>query len=446
MRSGQRQTRAARSSLLPVLLRAVGGCAALWIGAEALAADAPAADTLPAPAPAGGSPRDWILRTDQALSNRNYEGVFVHEHAGESETLHVIHRADSEGAAERLQSMDGSGREFVRNGARLTCYLPDQRTVLVEKSPAAALLLSGLPRVDAGSAGQYEIKELARTRISGRDARLIAVTPLDQLRYGYRIWIDEGTAMPLKTQLRDSRGGVLEQIVFTSLKMLAHIPNAELEPAIDARAYRWLRRDAEPVDVRSVSISWQADTLPAGFRMTASTRQMLPAGPVEHLVFSDGLASVSVFIELGAGGPAPDRDDAATLGTSSAYSTVVQGHRVTAVGEVPPETVRVIAQSIRNSGPAADVAGSATGDAAMLPPAAAALSPAERARAALEAAGEASGSLIFGPAAGPSQPSARGLGMRGAFAQSGTGGLGDALAPAAPAAAPGFGGRGPRGH
>lgn len=342
MHSGPPQTPAIRQ-------RAIGGCAALCLATQAIGAAA-----------APDSPRDWLARTDQALSNRNYEGVFVHEHAGESETLRVIHRVDAEGVAERLQSMDGSGREFIRKGSQLICYLPDQHTVLIERSPDAALLLSGLPRMDAGSAGQYDIKELSRTRVSGRDARVIAIAPLDELRYGYRVWIDEGTAMPLKTQLRDSRGGVLEQIVFTSLNMMAHIPNAELEPGVDAHAYRWVRRDAEPVDSSALSVSWESSALPAGFQMTASARQTLPAGPVEHLVFSDGLASVSVFVEVGrsADGRAGEaREDAAALGASSAYSTVVQGYRVTAVGEVPPETVRVIAQAIRNPGLGPSAAG-----------------------------------------------------------------------------------------
>lgn len=109
-------------------------------------------------------------------------------------------------------------------------------------------------------------------------------------------------------------------------------------------------------------MAWEADTLPAGFQMTASARQMLPSGPVEHLVFSDGLASVSVFVDLGradGGGTAHD-DAAATLGTSSAYSTVVRGYRVTAVGEVPPETVRVIAHAMHNAGPDPGVAESAS--------------------------------------------------------------------------------------
>lgn len=352
------------AGLLPALgtsWRALGGgCAALCVAGRVLGA-------------AGGTDdvREWLARTDDALSKRNYEGVFVHEHAGESETLRVIHRVDGSDVAERLQSMDGSGREFIRRGNQLFCYLPDQRTVLVERSPDAALLLSGLPRMDSGSAAHYEFRDVARARVSGRDTRVIAIAPLDQLRYGYRVWIDESTAMPLKTQLRDSHGAVLEQIVFTSLNVLARIPRAELEPAVDARSYRWVRRDAESVDSGTLSVSWEASALPPGFRMTASARQMLPAGPVEHIVFSDGLASVSVFIEpgrsrdsAGVGQPAGG-EDAAALGASSAYSTVVQGYRVTAVGEVPPETVRVIAQAIRNAGPAAAgaTAGSASGGA-----------------------------------------------------------------------------------
>jgi sigma-E factor negative regulatory protein RseB len=302
----------------------------------------------------------WLARADQALATRNYEGVFVHEHAGgDSETLRVVHRVSDGEVAERLLSMDGSGREFIRKGTQLICYLPDQHTVLVERSPDTSLILGGVPRSDAIGAGQYEVKSLSSARVLGRAAHVIAITPLDGMRYGYRVWIDEATAMPLKTQLRDSHGGVLEQMVFTSLSLPTHIADAELETTIDARNYRWVRHDSEAIarwhrrrewQSRREWPSWQVSALPPGFRILASSRQMLHGGPVQHLVFSDGLASVSVFIERG---PAGDSDtageDIANLGTSSAYATIVEGYRVIAVGEVPPETVRAIAQSIRSA-------------------------------------------------------------------------------------------------
>jgi len=317
-------------------------CAAVGCNALANAAD--------------DDPREWLARTDRALATRNYAGVFVHEHAGQTETLQVIHRISGGAGAERLLSMDGSGREFIRKGAELICYLPDQRTVLVEKSPDSGLLLGGLPRVDASSIGQYEVKLVKRTRVSGRYARVITVMPMDELRYAYKLWIDEATAMPLKSQLRNGRGEVLEQIVFTSLTLPRHIADAMLEPAVDAREYRWVRHDDEAVAERNAGadrgagVSWQAKVLPPGFHMTASATQVLPgaSGPVEHLVFSDGLASVSVFVEMQSNSAAAAaKDDTASLGSSSAYSTVVEGYRVTAIGEVPPDTVRAIAQSMR---------------------------------------------------------------------------------------------------
>lgn len=332
----QRQVRrVARLATGAASIWAAGGCAALLMTGTASAAD--------------DDPRSWLARTDQALSKLNYEGVFVHEHGGDTETLRVIHRVGPDGVSERLLSMDGSGREFIRRGTQLTCYLPDKHVVLVEKSSDGGLLLASLPRMDSGAASQYEITELTRTRASGRPVRVIAITPMDELRYGYRVWVDEASAMPLKTQLRSRNGEVLEQLVFTDLRLQRHIAERELQPAVDTRGYTFVHQDNDSTDSSPLSVSWQAAMLPPGFQMTTSARQVLPSGPVEHLVFTDGMASVSVFVEVGRDPNRAQHDDAARLGTSSAYSTTVQGYRVTAVGEVPPETVRAIALSVRTA-------------------------------------------------------------------------------------------------
>jgi sigma-E factor negative regulatory protein RseB len=94
--------------------------------------------------------------------------------------------------------------------------------------------------------------------------------------------------------------------------------------------------------------------LPPGFRMTVRSAQILPGSqnPVDHLVFSDGFASVSVFVEVQSlqASPRPNMPQAATVGSSSAFSTVVDGHKVTAVGEVPPQTVEFIATQVKAQG------------------------------------------------------------------------------------------------
>ncbi len=320
------------------------GCAAQ--GEQIRPAEAPGQKTSPAQTPA-----QWLERMNQALTTRNYDGTFSHWHGGTVEMLRIIHRLQDGQVAERLVSLDGSGREFIRAGSSLTCYLPDRRTVLVEQRPVQESL-AGFPAVSAQTATFYDIREVARMRLNRRDTHVISVAPRDEFRYGYRLWIDDSTAMPLKTQLCDTDGRVIEQLVFASLTMAARIPDSAFRPEVSTDGFQWLRNDAAPPAAALASATvWSALKLPPGFRMMMRGPQTLPgaAAPADHLVFSDGLASVSVFVETRAqdssGQVAEVRS--ARLGSSSAFSTVINGFKITAVGEVPPATVRFIATQVR---------------------------------------------------------------------------------------------------
>lgn len=296
-------------------------------------------------------PRSWLARMNEALTTRNYDGVFMHLHGGRVETMRIIHRVQDGHVTERLVSLDGSGREFVRNGTELTCYLPDRRMVLVEQRPSDSTLLGNLPRFDASTEGFYDLKQVKRTRLMGRTTRVIAVLPKDGYRYGYRLWIDEATTMPLKTQLCDGQGNVIEQVQFANLTLPARIADSAFKPQVSTEGFRWLRQDPKHHVAAETTTTWRAWRLPPGFRMTLRAAQAMPgaSGPVEHLVFSDGLASVSVFVE-GRTQTSATMAGAAKVGSSSAFSTTRDGHQITAVGEVPPETVRVIANSMQADG------------------------------------------------------------------------------------------------
>ncbi len=299
-------------------------------------------------------PSQWLERMNHALTSRNYDGTFSHWHGGRVEMLRIIHRVQDGAVAERLVSLDGSGREFIRKGSDLACYLPDKKTVLVERRPADESLLGGFPAVNQQTATFYDIRELGRTRFNRRDTRVITVSPRDEYRYGYRLWIDEDTAMPLKSQLCDGRGRVIEQIVFASLTLSPHIPDSAFKPEVSTEGFQWLRNVTvaakEPPE--NAALVGNALRLPPGFKMAARSAQVMPGStdPVSHLVFSDGLASVSVFVEIQAVDPKQAEDgiteESARVGSSSVFSTVMGGRKITAVGEVPPETVRSIASSI----------------------------------------------------------------------------------------------------
>jgi sigma-E factor negative regulatory protein RseB len=299
-------------------------------------------------------PREWLKRMNDALVERNYDGVFSHWQDGRVEMLRIIHRIQNGEVNERLVSLDGSGREFIRSGSELACYLPDKRTVVVEKGVDKSPLLGNLPTFDESSAGMYDVKELKRTRFNRRNTRVIAVTPLDEFRYGYRLWIDESTALPVKTQLCDPAGRVIEQVVFADLRVKEHIANADFKPEVDTEGFQWVRNERGPEQVPGTqSVVLNALKLPPGFRMTNRSAQLMPgsSGPVSHLVFTDGLASVSVFVETQTSRIVPKGQSPAStsFGASSAFSTVVNGSKVIVVGEVPPATVQFIANSLNGA-------------------------------------------------------------------------------------------------
>jgi len=298
----------------------------------------------------GAEPKEWLERMNKALTTTNYVGVFTHVRGTRAETLRIIHRVRGRDVSERLLSLDASGREFIREGDEVTCYLPDKRTVLVERRSPDGPLLGALPSMADGADSQvYEIRGGERQRLLGRNSRVIELNPRDEYRYGYRLWIDEQTYMPLKTQLCDKQGNVIEQILFSSIDLPERIPDSMFKPQVDAANFRWLRADRRLALTASPAL-WEAMRLPPGFRLTTSSNQALPGSsePVAHLVFTDGVASVSVFVE-------PRKPDAkpaqgpARVGSSSAFSTVVDDHQVTAVGEVPPNTVKFIATQVKST-------------------------------------------------------------------------------------------------
>src|SRR5262245_44546953 len=133
---------------------------------------------LAAGAVAAEEPRDWLKRMNEALISRNYHGVFSHWQGGRVEMLRIIHRIQDGEVKERLVSLDGSGREFIRSGSELACYLPDQRTVVVEQRSGKRPLLGNFPSFDDASAAVYQIDEVKRARFNRRNTRLIAVTKI----------------------------------------------------------------------------------------------------------------------------------------------------------------------------------------------------------------------------------------------------------------------------
>lgn len=313
---------------------------------------------LPAFAESG---QEWLARMGAALNNSSYVGEFVCESAERTERLAVTHRVRDGVVSERLVSLAGAGRELVRENDEVIAYLPDQKLAIIERRSGRSDLMGALPQFEGRMASWYRVDSVGHETLEDfGPAAVVTVRPLDGYRFGYRLWIDLDTHMPVRSDLSDGSGRVIERLRFTRLRMDDDIPDSAFEPAVDRRKLRWVRQSPQSDDIAP---AWRATQVPPGFRLSMSGMQSVAGsgGPVNHLVYSDGLASVSVFVQQPTAGKAPAQGTTRS-GVASAFTTVVEGHQVTAVGEVPPRTLKFIATSIRPAGLAPVVQPAAAAD------------------------------------------------------------------------------------
>jgi sigma-E factor negative regulatory protein RseB len=294
-----------------------------------------------------GEARAWLDRMTEALQTLNYDATFVYLHGRQLEAMRIIHKADETGERERLVFLNGAPREVIRNNEIVVCFLPDANSVVVEKSRARKPFPDGL--LDAERLSRhYDFVMLGRDRMVGQSARVIGIVPKDPYRYGYRLWLAEESAMLLKSELMNEQGQPIEQMMVTSLELLDDIPAASLEPSSEvADAYVWREGVGERGPIDASDRRWQVGRQPEGFVLTLYRRQHLPGSsePVEHLVLSDGLATVSVFIEKTEGSRQMLRGTS-YMGAVNAFGTQIAKHQVTVVGEVPQATVVLIGESV----------------------------------------------------------------------------------------------------
>ena len=297
---------------------------------------------------AADAAHDWLMKINQAARTLDYEGVFVYQHESQLEAMRIIHKVENGAARERLVSLNGAPREIIRDQRQITCYWPDRNSVVVEFRKAdsqtfPAILPERLQDLD----DYYTIRLGKVERITGRPAQLVIVKPVDEYRYGYHLWADHDTGLLLKADLLDSQGNILEQFMFTQISIGAKIPAAALEPGVSGQGMVWHREEENPASVAAAP-EWMVAQLPKGFRLSAHITRQAPMHkrPVEHLVYTDGLAAVSVFVEKRGANDRPFMLGPSRMGAANALGLRVDGYQITTVGEVPAETISLIGNSV----------------------------------------------------------------------------------------------------
>ncbi len=296
--------------------------------------------------------RAWLQDMVNSVKSLNYRGNFVYLHDNQLESMQLVHTVDASGEKERLISLNGAAREVVRDDASVICIAPDAKSISVSRRGAGGGFRAVFS-LDIDTLSEfYDFQLLNRVRVAGRDAQAVAILPKDAYRYGYRIHLDVQNSLPLKTDMLDAKGSAVSQIMFTSIQIDPGVKGAT-EGDLDGREnYHWVQREPGTVKDEPEEGEWVLKGLPQGYRIRL--RAQMPAGrerpPVSHFVLTDGLASLSLYIE-------PRGTDSAALiggsrmGAVNAFGRVTEGHQITAVGAVPALTVEKIAGAVRRGTP-----------------------------------------------------------------------------------------------
>lgn len=298
--------------------------------------------------------RVLLARMGDAMRGRDYEGTFIYRRADHVDTLQVFHRGSGGRERERLITLAGKAREIVRDGDDVRCILPDRGKVLVGHQHSRKPFPTALFDNPEALFPLYRFERDGGERIAGRDAEVIQVSPRDAYRFGHRLWVDSEAGLLLRSDVIDEAGEIVEQIIFTNVDVNAQVDDAELAPSTDVSTFAEVPDSA--AEVMLTLPAWSGD-LPPGYQLIKRRQRHVGADQVavEHLLFSDGLSSVSVFID-----PAPERDDLlqgdTRHGAASAFGAYHDGRHVTVVGEVPVATVEFIGARL-TGGETADVAG-----------------------------------------------------------------------------------------
>jgi sigma-E factor negative regulatory protein RseB len=299
----------------------------------------------------------WLKKMASASRQLNYGGTFVYRHGNQSETSRVAHYVNPAGGEmEKLETLDGPAREVIRTNDQVVCYLPAARTVIIEKRGKRRFPAEMLPERLTGITENYAVRVGAKDRVAGYDCQIVALEPRDKMRYGHHFCAETASGLPLRARTFNEKKEPLESFAFTEVKIGGKFNRDEVKSRWAAQSKDWkVDHSAFPSAETAGDTGWVLTQQPAGFRKLTELKRSIAgrSTTVSHIVYSDGLAAVSVFIE-----PLPKAKSGIAhhlshQGAVNIFTRPVADFMVTVLGEAPAATVMQIANTLEYKGPPA---------------------------------------------------------------------------------------------
>lgn len=285
-----------------------------------------------------------LQRIAQGSRQLTYSGTFVYRSGSKVDTSRIAHSLKDGLEVERIEALEGSPREVLRAGSEVKCFFPEEKLVIIENRSSGRGFPALLPAGLGGLPEHYAIRGGGLGRVAGVKSRAVLLEPRDDLRYGHEFWMDDASGLLLKATLVGKRGETLESFAFTQVKIGGQLEHEALKPRFDSERVRV--QQVRATEMRTDDMGWSFRTMLPGFRKVAAMkRQSAPENPESmHVVFSDGLASISVFIEPG--GTGAIAESVSSVGPVNVYRRQLGDHRVVVMGEVPALAVRRLGDGI----------------------------------------------------------------------------------------------------
>lgn len=287
-----------------------------------------------------------LKRIQQAAHHLNYVGVYAYQQGGLIESSQIVHQFDGKDERERIELLNGAPREYLRLNQEVQSFILEERTVLREKQRVdrfPALLLANAQALDTN----YSVHDLSQNlRIAGRPCQLVDVLAKDVHRFSYRLCVDTETQLLLKAQTLNHQGAVIEQVAFTQVSIGQEVPPHMLAPSWSTQGWAQLEVPQKVVDLKAQG--WRVAPPPGYAISTQVTRAFAEQKHVQQMVLSDGLATISIFIEPYLREKSEYKPQgAAQMGSVSIYGIKIANFWLTVLGEVPVATLEQLAQTIQ---------------------------------------------------------------------------------------------------
>ncbi len=291
----------------------------------------------------------WLMleKAGQAAHKLSYKGIFVYQSGHTVGNIQITHMNYPQGEFARVVSLDGAPREVLRQGNEAVIYSPQNEKVMIEKRRVQSSFPALLPGLSDMLKASYQAKLVGQERVGGRDGLVIQLLPRDHLRYGYRFSVDREFGLLLKSVMLNERNEALEQFAFSQLTLMPNTGMDWFHPNVERGKSYVMQPEENVVPNRAEGDGWKINHLPSGFVKIDQVSRVMPGKtvPVNQMIFSDGIASVSLFVETLEKGAVP-KTGQLVQGAANIYANVIDGYQLIVVGEVPEAVVKQIGESV----------------------------------------------------------------------------------------------------